>query len=310
MSYAIIRVEKVKSFQSVRRTLLHSFREQETPNANPDLIKHNKNYFSQNFREALIRFQALLPEKKIRKDAVLLCEYILTASPEYFLDKSPQEIDSFFYNSAKFIAAKHGAKNIVLASIHFDESSPHMHMYVVPKTDDGRLSCKEFFGSPKALNKLQDDFYSHIAKTSPSLQRGIKNTKVQHTDVKDFAALINSEHRIELPASVKHESEQAFINKIRAQAAKITQLEFNKKAADLRAAAVTKLEERVAELEADNAAKALIESLTPRTEEERIRAMYSHSFVPADRFKKPESQTKQEYRPQSKDIDDGFEFTP
>src|SRR5688572_9653053 len=127
MSFAIIRVEKVKSLQSVQRTLKHSFREQETPNANPHLTQYNKNFFSSSFNEAMLRFYDLLPKKSIRKDAVLLCEYIVTASPEYFLDKSPVEKENFFRNCVNFLSAKHKSKNIVLASLHFDESNPHAH---------------------------------------------------------------------------------------------------------------------------------------------------------------------------------------
>ena len=41
MGYAILRTEKLKSMQSVRRSLKHSFREQETPNADPTRTPEN-----------------------------------------------------------------------------------------------------------------------------------------------------------------------------------------------------------------------------------------------------------------------------
>ena len=63
-----------------------------------------------------------------------------------------------------------------------DESNPHMHICFVPLTKDNRLSSKEIISGPKGLVKHQDDFYEHMAKKFPDLQRGIsaKVTQRKH----------------------------------------------------------------------------------------------------------------------------------
>lgn len=313
MSFAIIRVEKIKTLNSVRRTLLHSFRNQETPNADPQLTAHNKNYFSKSFNEAMLKFHDCIPQKKARKDAVLLCEYVVTASPEFFHENSSDEINSFFTTATKFLVAKHGAKNIILASLHLDEATPHMHIYAVPITSDGRLSCKDFFGAPRALNKLQDEFYESIIKTASNLKRGIKNTKIRHTDRKEFANLVNSvinEDDLDLNELIRRskttkigeedeqkKAEQAFLFKIKAQQAKIAKLELDKKAADMRLNAARKIEEKMKLEDIDHSGKHsnFIESVSPL-------------MLPAERFNKGD--VDREYKPSRYSMDNELGFTP
>ncbi len=42
--------------------------------------------------------------------------------------------------------------NLLYATVHLDEKTPHMHYGVVPITTDGRLSAKEVVGNKKPLN--------------------------------------------------------------------------------------------------------------------------------------------------------------
>ncbi|MBT2158000.1 plasmid recombination protein [Clostridioides difficile] len=38
---------------------------------------------------------------------------------------------------------RYGDKNIVSATVHFDETTPHMHFNFVPITSDGKLSARD-----------------------------------------------------------------------------------------------------------------------------------------------------------------------
>ena len=53
-----------------------------------------------------------------------------------------------------------------------DEKTPHLHLCFVPLTADGRLSAKEIVGNRKNLVKWQDEFWQHMVKQYPELERG------------------------------------------------------------------------------------------------------------------------------------------
>ena len=53
-----------------------------------------------------------------------------------------------------------------------DEKTPHMHLCFVPLTEDGRLSAKEIIGNKKKLTWWQDEFWKHMVKKYPALERG------------------------------------------------------------------------------------------------------------------------------------------
>ncbi|WP_308370368.1 plasmid recombination protein, partial [Serratia marcescens] len=76
-----------------------------------------------------------LPEKR-RKDAVLAVEYVMTASPEWWNTASSDQQQGFFTRSGEWLADKYGADNIVTATVHRDELTPHLSAFVVPRTAD------------------------------------------------------------------------------------------------------------------------------------------------------------------------------
>jgi hypothetical protein len=56
--------------------------------------------------------------------------------------------------------------------VHLDEKTPHMHLCFTPITEDGRLSAKEIIGNRTQLTKWQDDFFAHMVKSYPIIERG------------------------------------------------------------------------------------------------------------------------------------------
>ena len=47
-----------------------------------------------------------------------------------------------------------------------------MHLCFVPLTEDGRLSAKDIMGNKKKLTWWQDEFWKHMVKRFPDLERG------------------------------------------------------------------------------------------------------------------------------------------
>jgi len=69
----------------------------------------------------------------------------------------------FFEDCTKFFAERYGKENIISAVVHLDETTPHMHLNLMPITSDRRLCSKQLFDKPQ-LQKLQTDFYEEVGK--------------------------------------------------------------------------------------------------------------------------------------------------
>ncbi|WP_349884371.1 MobV family relaxase, partial [Bacteroides cellulosilyticus] len=182
-AYAIMRCKKLAKMGNVAASLKHAYRERETPNADASRTPDNEHRAASSTDEAMGRIRELLPDKR-RKDAVLAVEYVMTASPEWWKQASQEQQAAFFDQAHKWLADKYGADRIVTASIHRDETSPHMTAFVVPLTQDGRLSAKEFIGNKAQMTRDQTTFAASVADLG--LQRGIEGSKARHTRIQAF----------------------------------------------------------------------------------------------------------------------------
>lgn len=187
MGYAILRAKKLKSVASVAGSAKHTFRDTPTPNADAEMTHKNRSVGASTTAAILATLQGLLPEKR-RSDAVLCIEYLVTASPEDFrrhggsmndLGQIEKGGPGYFAEALKFLREKHGAANVISSTVHLDEKTPHMVVYVVPMTKDKRLSCKDFLGGKDKLRALQTAFYERCGKPF-GLDRGVEGSKAKH----------------------------------------------------------------------------------------------------------------------------------
>ncbi|EFI8498734.1 plasmid recombination enzyme [Escherichia coli] len=189
MAYAIMRAKKLASMGSVAASLQHCYRERETHNADQERTSSNQHLVAKGTDEAMGKLRDLLPEKR-RKDAVLAVEYVMTASPEWFAQATPEQEKAFFQLSLQWLADKYGADRIVTASIHRDEATPHLSAFVVPLTQDKRLSAKEFIGSRDKMRADQSAYAACVANLG--LERGIEGSKATHQSIQQYYAAIRS----------------------------------------------------------------------------------------------------------------------
>lgn len=123
---------------------------------------------------------------KSKSNSVLTIDQVYTASPEFFEGKSKKEIETFFKDCLEFSEKRFGVT--LNAVIHYDQTTPHMHVNTIPITQDGRLSAKEIVGNMKRMSETQDLFYSEVGKKW-NLERGEKQksnqTKKRHIDAID-----------------------------------------------------------------------------------------------------------------------------
>ena len=109
---------------------------------------------------------------RTRSDSVRVVEALFTASPEFFKGKKRSEIKAFFEEALAFMKKHQSEETIISAVVHMDEKTPHMHLCFVPLTEDKRLSAKEIVGNKKKLTWWQDEFWKHMVKKYPDLERG------------------------------------------------------------------------------------------------------------------------------------------
>ena len=126
--------------------------------------------------------------KQIRKDAVKYSTHILTGSHEDMkrIEANPEELKKWVQANLKFASEEFGKENIVRFVLHRDEKTPHLHVVTVNLTKDGRLSAKEILGNPKAMQERQDRYAEQMK--SFGLERGLKNTGIEHEDAKTYYA--------------------------------------------------------------------------------------------------------------------------
>jgi Plasmid recombination enzyme len=187
MSYCILRTAKLKTTANIAASLSHTFRDRPTDNADPARKAQNEPSDGRAAAEVLAGIKARLPDKR-RRDAVLCVEYLIAASPEYFLEGKTGA--AYFKAARQWLIDQHGAENVVFSAVHRDELTPHMVAYVVP-IREGRLNAKHWLGGKQKLSAMQTDFAQTVGKRF-GLTRGIKGSKARHTTVRQFYAAINA----------------------------------------------------------------------------------------------------------------------
>ena len=121
-----------------------------------------------------------------RKDAVVMNSFVVGSDKQFFDGLSRVEQYNFFSDCYKFFAERYGEENIIAAVVHNDETTPHMHLNLMPITSDGRLCSKQLFDKPQ-LQQLQTDFYEEVGKKY-GLQRGKEGSQKKHLSTAEFKA--------------------------------------------------------------------------------------------------------------------------
>ena len=183
--YGILRFAKYKG-PEIGQIEAHNERTKESYASNPD-IDTNRSKLNFNLLSPPPKYRAEAERQireagcRTRKDSVRLVETLITASPEFFLGKSHQEIRGYFERALEFMKTKQDPNTFISAVVHMDEKTPHMHLCFVPITEDSRLSAKDIVGNKKKLTQWQDDYWSYMVKKYPDLERGESTSETGRT---------------------------------------------------------------------------------------------------------------------------------
>ena len=212
-SYAIARVGKrFKTDTQIAACGQHNSRTQETPNADINKSANNECFVGDNDKSLVQLVRDRIGDnggKKIRtsadpkQSAVLAFELMLSASPEYFRPDEPgaagewpaDKLTAWEQSSARWLKDRYG-DNIVRATFHRDESTPHIHAVIVPMNEKGHLNARDYVGDRVKLAALQDSYAE--AMKPLGLSRGIRGSKVQHEQIKDYYKSVNLAESLDL----------------------------------------------------------------------------------------------------------------
>lgn len=188
MGYAIVHMQKFKA-GGVRGIQSHNNREY-PPKTNPDIdaTKTRDNYHlqqCQNYSQAIKRTIAEQAShtKTVRKDAVVYCSFIVTSDHDTMSAMDPERQRAFFQDSLRFFADRYGHENIINATVHMDERTPHMHLGLVP-VKENRLSAKNLF-TRQELGQVQTDFVAAVGSKF-GLERGREGSEREHLSERQF----------------------------------------------------------------------------------------------------------------------------
>ena len=211
--YAILRFAKYKG-PEISGIESHNERTKEKYASNPDIDTSRSH----------LNFHLIKPERKYRaeaekqiaeagcrtrSDSVRVVEALITATPEFFKGKKRAEIKEFFSEALEFMKQHQSPETIISAVVHLDEKTPHMHLCFVPLTEDKRLCAKEILGNKKKLTQWQDQYWEHMVRKYPDLERGesASQTGRDHIPTRVFKqmARLNKQHDklVELLSDVK-----------------------------------------------------------------------------------------------------------
>lgn len=199
--YAILRFQKIKTFSQLSAHSNHVLRKRETLNADQDSLHAPQAILGsgdhgKDAREAIEKLS-----KPPRKNSVLAIEAILTASPEWLRDAPGT------FNAERTVELTKAAKTFlekqfpdcpITATLHLDESTPHIHATIVPvdrtvtaRRTEPRLNAGKWLDGADKLSALQDAWADATAHLG--LDRGERGSKATHQSVKRLYGALESD---------------------------------------------------------------------------------------------------------------------
>ena len=183
VGYAVVHMMKIKS-GAVGGIQSHNNREHE-PKTNPDvdMSRSEDNYdliSCDNYKRSIKEKLSNLVEssRAVRKDAVVVCNFIVTSDNETMNALGADRQREFFRDSVKWFSDRYGADRVLNATVHMDEATPHLHIGVMPITQDGRLSAKAIFTKTE-MKAIQTEFARDVGEKY-GLERGVEGSERTH----------------------------------------------------------------------------------------------------------------------------------
>lgn len=108
-----------------------------------------------------IKEQEKATGRKVRKDANVLCEFVLTFSPEM---ESKINLPMWVQANFNWIKETFGKGKMIRADLNCDETTVHIHCFVIMTDEKGRFNSSRFFNKKSQVIALQDSYADSMAQ--------------------------------------------------------------------------------------------------------------------------------------------------
>lgn len=171
--YAIMRFQKYKagSVANIERHQRH--RDRLRNRAHPERESENRTWkryeetMCKTVRKA-IKAQEQATGRKVRKDANVLCELVLTFSPEM---EERVNLPEWVRANFAWVRDTFGKGKMIRADLNRDEATTHLHCFVIMTDEQGRFNSSRFFNKKKQIIEMQDGYAEAMAPFG--LERGL-----------------------------------------------------------------------------------------------------------------------------------------
>ena len=238
MNYAIFRSSPIYTLKDLAQIGSHNKREKKSYNSNPDIkIELTKNNielvpldskYVKGFHELTKEYrlehdERMKTEREDRRRTysqmldrsknVVADELLFTATNKFFENMDEEDIKLWANTCMDFVYNDLGYKKeqVLHATIHMDEKTPHIHCVVVPlikkldkrtNTERYTISKKQYIRDKIHLSELQDKYHQRLVDNGFDLERGVKGDNKEHITIKEYKKLtrnlnkeLNNKHK-------------------------------------------------------------------------------------------------------------------
>ena len=128
---------------------------------------------------------------------VVADELLFTATNKFFRNMSNEDLMKWANTCMEFVYDDLGytKEQVLHATLHVDEKTPHIHCVVVPlikkidnrtKTERYTISKKQFIKDKFHLSQLQDKYHQRLTEKGFDLERGIKGSDNENINIKEL----------------------------------------------------------------------------------------------------------------------------
>ena len=164
--YAIMRFKKYKVGSVAKLERHQQHRSHLTNRAHPEQVDKNRSWkrydetMSKTVRRA-IKEQEKNTGRKVRKDANVISEFVLTFSPEM---SGQFNMPDWVRANFSWINKIFGKEKFLRADLNMDQKTPHLHCFVLMTDEQGKFNSSKFFNKKQQLIEMQDSYAADMAQ--------------------------------------------------------------------------------------------------------------------------------------------------
>lgn len=207
--YNILRTAKVKNRKQITDAIEHNLRLRVQENIDPKRTPDNIVMLNalgadlndaSDFQKKLSAHYVSLGVKE-KKDNVLLMEFVVSATPDFFLTKTKAQVDQWVKDQVDFFKEEFEGQ-LKMAVLHMDETTPHLHFMIGTELKSVKKYKNRYGVTNKECWSLNADRYNpeflrglhdrHALKNKKhGLKRGVKGSMRKHTELKEFYDIVD-----------------------------------------------------------------------------------------------------------------------